>query len=302
MASDVEQPRRLHLVDGTYELFRAHFSKRPSRQAPDGRDIKATVGLVASMLRLLDDPAERVSHLGVAFDNPIESWRNDRLETYKSSTGVDEHLLAQFDGAELALETLGVHVWRAVDVEADDILGAAALRYADEVDQVRILTPDKDLAQVVRGERIVQVDRRRETVRDEAGVVERFGVPPTSIPDLLALMGDDADGIPGLTGFGAKTSATLLARYGHLEAIPDDHDAWDVAVRGAARLAATLRAGRTDALRYRELTRLSLDTAVSDELAQLRVLGVPRDRYLAWCDALGLDTMRDRPRRWADGG
>ncbi|MFU8840366.1 MAG: 5'-3' exonuclease [Nitriliruptoraceae bacterium] len=294
-----DRAARLHLVDGTYELFRAHFSKRPARTAPDGRDVKATVGLVASLLALLADEAEAVTHLGVAFDRPIESWRNDRFAGYKSSEGVDPALLAQLEGAEQAVAALGVHVWRGIEVEADDLLAAAAVQLADEVDQVRLLTPDKDLAQVVRGERIVQVDRLRDTVRDEAGVNERFGVPPTSVPDLLALVGDDADGIPGLAGIGAKTAAVLLARYGELTAIPADPADWDVPVRGATRIAATLTERREEALRYRELTRLVTDLDLGVGLADLAHRGVPRERFLAWCDALGVGQLRDRPQRWA---
>ncbi len=292
-------PARLHLVDGTYELFRAHYSKRPARHAPDGTDVKATAGLVASLLGLLDDEAEAVTHLGVAFDNPITSWRNERFADYKDGSDVDPALQAQFDGAEAAVAALGVHVWRCVEQEADDVLAAAALRFTDTVGQVRILTADKDLAQVVRGTAIVQVDRRRETVRDEPAVHEKFGVAPAAIPDLLALMGDDADGIPGLPGFGAKSTATLLAHYGDLEAIPDDAGDWAVAVRGAARLADTLRDRRDDALLYRELTTLQTDVDLGVDLDGLRFDGVPRTRFEAWCDELGLDRLRARPTRWA---
>lgn len=293
------RPQRLHLVDGTYELFRAHFSKRPSRSAPDGRDIKATAGLVASLLALLDDDDEAVTHLGVAFDRPIESWRNERFPAYKSSEGVDPALLAQLEGAEVAAAALGLHVWRCEHLEADDRLAATAVRLAPEVEQVRVLTPDKDLAQVVSGQRIVQVDRVRDIVRDEDGVWERFGVAPASIPDLLALVGDDADGIPGLPGIGAKTAATLLAEYGTLEAIPEDPERWSVTVRAAARVADTLASRRDEARRYRELTRLTTDLDPEVTLADLAVTGVPRERFLAWCDELGLGQLRDRPKRWA---
>lgn len=292
---------RLHLVDGTYELFRAHFSKRPGRTAPDGRDVKATVGVVSAMLALLADEDEDVTHLAVAFDNPIESWRNVRFAGYKDGSGVDPELTAQFDLVEDACRAIGVHVWSMRDQEADDALGAAALRYAadERIDQVRILTPDKDLGQVVRGTRIVQVDRLRDKLYDEDGVVARSGVPPTSVPDLLALVGDTADGIPGLKGFGAKGAAAVLARYGHLEAIPDDGADWDVEVRGAARLAETLAAHRGEALLYRELATLVTDLELPETLDDLAWLGVPRDAFLAWCDELGLDTLRARPHRWA---
>ncbi|MFP4311127.1 MAG: 5'-3' exonuclease H3TH domain-containing protein [Nitriliruptoraceae bacterium] len=290
---------RVHLVDGTYELFRAHFSKRPARQAPDGRDVKATVGLVGSLLALLADDEEAVSHLGVAFDRPIESWRNDRLASYKSSEGVDAALLAQLEGAEDAVAALGIHVWRGVEVEADDLLASAAVQLADASDQVRLLTPDKDLAQVVRGRHIVQVDRARGTVRDEAAIEDRFGVKPAAIPDLLALVGDDADGIPGLPGIGARIAAVLLARYGNLSDIPPDHAEWDVPVRGAARVAATLAERREDALLYRELTTLATDLELGVDRDGLAHAGVPRERFLDWCERLGVDHLRDRPRRWA---
>ena len=292
-------PRRVHLVDGTYELFRAHYSKRPARTAPDGRDVKATVGMISSLLALLDDAEEAVTHLGVAFDRPIESWRNARLDSYKSSEGVDPALLAQLEGAEEAVTALGVHVWRAEEVEADDVLASAAVQLAEEVAQVRLLTPDKDLAQVVEGTRIVQVDRARSVERDEAAIIERFGVPPPAIPDLLALVGDDADGIPGLTGIGQRTAASLLAGYGHLDAIPADHGTWEVTVRGAARIAATLREHATDARLYRELTTLARDLDLGVGLPELRVGGVPRERFLAWCEAVGAERLRTRPVRWA---
>jgi 5'-3' exonuclease len=292
---------RLHLVDGTYELFRAHFSKRPDRHDPEGNDVKATVGLVSSLLQLLADEGEAVTHLAVAFDRPIESFRNERFPAYKDSTGVDPDLLAQFEGAEQAVAALGVVVWSMDTHEADDAMATGATRFADEVEQVRILTPDKDLGQVVRGEHIVQVDRLRERTYDEDGVVDRLGVRPTSVPDLLALVGDTADGIPGLPGFGAKTAATLLTRYGHLEDIPQDGD-WDVPVRGASRLATTLRSRYDDALLYRELATLVTDVPLPQRLDDLAWDGVPRERFLAWCDALGIDTLRARPVRWSERG
>ena len=292
-------PRRLHLVDGTYELFRAHFSKRPSRVDPAGRDVKATVGLVSSLLALLDDAEEAVTHLAVAFDRPIESWRNRAFDGYKSSDGVDPALLDQLEGAEEAVRSLGIHVWRCEEQEADDQLASAAVQLADQVDQVRVLTPDKDLAQVVTGSRIVQVDRSRGTVRDEAAVVERFGVVPAAIPDLLALVGDDADGIPGVPGIGARSAAALLGRYLRLEDIPTDPEEWEVTVRGAARLSAALESHREDALTYRRLTRLATDLDLGVGLAALAHAGVPRDAFLAWCETVGAARLRERPTRWA---
>jgi 5'-3' exonuclease len=289
---------RLHLVDGTYELFRAHFSKRPSRTDPQGRDVKATVGLVSSLLQLVADEDEQVTHLAVAFDNPIESFRNELFPPYKDSSGVDPELLAQFDGAERATAALGIAVWSMGEHEADDAMATAAARFADEVDQVRILTPDKDLGQAVRGQRIVQIDRLRERTYDEEGVLDRLGVPPTSVPDLLALVGDTADGIPGLPGFGAKSAAALLRRYERLEEIPLDGD-WDVSVRGAPRLAATLTERLDDALLYRRLATLVTDVPLPHGLDDLAWAGVPRERYLAWCEEVGVDTLRDRPTRWS---
>lgn len=290
---------RLHLVDGTYELFRAHHSPGPGRTAPDGRDVKGTVGVVSSLLSLLADEGEAVTHIAVTFDNPIESFRNRLFADYKDSSGVEPALLEQFDLVAEAVATLGLTVWSMADYEADDALATAAVAFADRVEQIRILTPDKDLGQVVRGDRIVQVDRSRRRVTNEAGVVDKLGVPPASVPDHLALVGDTADGIPGLPGFGAKTSARLLARYGHLEAVAAEAAHWDVEVRGAARLAATLRERWDDALLYRDLATLRLDVPLTEDLAALRWEGVPPAPWEAWCTSLGVGRLRDRPHRWA---
>lgn len=264
---------RLHLVDGTFELFRAHYSPGPSRSS-QGRDVKATIGVSRSMLALLAHADEQVTHLAVAFDNPIESWRNAVFPDYKDGSGIEPELRAQFDLVEQAMAALGIAVWSMDRHEADDALATAAVRWADDVDQVRIMTPDKDLGQVVRGTRIVQVDRMRDREFDHDGVVERLGVPPTSIPDYLALVGDTADGIPGLAGWGAKSTGTVLSHYGILEAIPDDADDWEVKVRGATRLATTLAGQRDDAQLYRRLARLDLDVELPHELDDLRHTGV----------------------------
>ena len=290
---------RLHLVDGTYELFRAHFSKRPPREAPDGQDVKATVGMASSLLRLLEDAEESVSHVAVAFDNPIESWRNDRYEGYKDSAGVDPALLAQFDLVEEAVAALGVTVWSMREFEADDALASATTQFKFQVEQVRILTPDKDLGQVVDGTRVVQVDRRRERTIDENDLREKFGVSPVSVPDYLALVGDSADGIPGLAGFGAKSTATLLSAYPHLEDIPKAAHDWSVNVRGSARLATTLVEHLDDALLFRELATLNTDVTLSDNLDDLAFTGVPRARFSAFCERLGAETLAARPTRWA---
>lgn len=292
-------PMRLHLVDGTYELFRAHFSPRPGHTAPDGMDAKATVGIMSSLLALLHDKAEAVSHIAVAFDNPIRSFRNELFAGYKTEEGVPPELLAQFDLAEEAVRALGVTVWSMKDHEADDALATAAARWASQVEQVRLLTPDKDLGQCVRGNKVVQVDRRQEKEFDEDAVRAKFGVPPASIPDLLALVGDDADGIPGLPGFGEKGASSLLAAYGHLEAIPPEASGWTVRPRGADKLAATLREHRKEALLYRKLATVVTDAPLKETLAQLQWAGVPRAPFESLCDRLGLSTLKARPKRWA---
>lgn len=288
---------RLHLVDGTYELFRSHYSRRPGRVAADGQDVKATVGVIDALLSLLENPDEQVTHLAVAFDNPIESWRNDRFPGYKDSSGVEPALLAQFDLVEEAVAALGVVVWSMDEHEADDAMATGAARFADQVEQVRILTPDKDLGQCVVEDRVVQVDLMRGREFDHDGVMDRLGVAPESVPDYLALVGDTADGIPGLKGFGAKSTATILGRYGHLEQIPRDRD-WDVQVRGAARLVETFAAGYDDALLYRELAVLASDVPLSQDLADLEFRGVPREVFLAMCDRLDVSTLRERPSTW----
>ncbi|MFE8604628.1 5'-3' exonuclease [Archangium violaceum] len=290
---------RLHLVDGTYELYRAHFSPRPGATAPDGRDVKATVGLVSSMLALLHDAHESVTHVALAFDNPIRSFRNELFAGYKSDEGVPPELHAQFNLAEEAMRALGLTVWSMKDFEADDALATASARWSGKVEQVRLLTPDKDLGQCVRGSKVVQVDRKQQKELDEDAVRAKLGVAPASVPDLLALVGDDADGIPGLPGFGEKGASALLNAYGHLEAIPADASAWSVRPRGADKLAATLREHREDALLYRKLATLVTDAPISKSLEDLAWAGVPRARFLSLCDSLGLTTVKTRPKRWA---
>ena len=263
---------RLHLVDGTFELFRAHFSPRPARVSADGRDVKATLGLSESLRALLRDPREAVTHAAVAFDNPIRSFRNDLFAGYKTEEGVPPELLAQFDAAEEAVRALGVTVWSMREFEADDALASAAFRFRGEVDQVRILSPDKDLGQCISGRQVVQVDRMRGREIDEAALRARRGIGPESIPDFLALVGDSADGIPGLPGFGEKTAAALLARHVHLEAVPDDPAAWPEGIRGAARLAAVLASSREPALLFRRLATLVRDVPLPGSLDDLRVV------------------------------
>lgn len=293
---------RLHLVDGTFELFRAHYTKRPGHVSPDGRDLKATVGVVASLLALFEDPEEQATHVAVAFDNPIESFRNELFAGYKTGAGMDPALVAQMDDVEQAVRALGVTVWSMDRYEADDALATGARRFGDRVEQVRIMTPDKDLGQSLRGQRVVQVDRIRRKTIDEVALRERRGVGPTSIPDWLALVGDSADGIPGLPGFGEKAASALLGRYEHIEAIPADTAAWAVPVRGAARLAATLAERRDDVLLYRTLATLVDDVPLSEDLDDLQWRGAPRRAYLQWCDRVGVSGLRSRPSRWDDGG
>ncbi|MCI0569487.1 MAG: flap endonuclease [Myxococcaceae bacterium] len=293
-------PRRLHLVDGTYELYRAHFSARPAHRDAEGRDVKATVGLASSLLALLQASDEQVTHIAVAFDNPIRSFRNALFAGYKSDEGVPPELHAQFDPAEDAVRALGVTVWSMSEHEADDALATAAARFSSKVDQVRIYSPDKDLGQCVRGQTVVQVDRRNEKVLDEDTVRALRGVAPRSIPDLLALTGDVADGIPGLTGFGEKSASALVGRYGRLEEIPPEASAWDVKVRGAERLAATLAEHREDALLYRRLATLVTDVPLKEDLGALEYRGVPREEFLAWCDRMRVTSMRERPQRWRE--
>ena len=285
----------LHLIDGTYELFRAHFGS-PPRQTPEGWEIGATHGIVSSTLRLLDEPD--VTHVGAAFDTIIESFRNDIFDGYKTGEGTPPELHAQFPVAERAMEAIGVTVWSMIEQEADDGLAAAAMKFVDEVDRVVILSPDKDMSQLYGHPRIVGYDRRNEKVVDAAGVREKFGVDPESIPDYLGLVGDTADGIPGLPGWGAKSSGTLLARYGHIEDIPPDEAAWDVKVRGAAKLAATLRERLDEALLYRHLATLRTDADIPQTLDDLRWRGAHRADYEALCDELGFGGLKQRPSRW----
>jgi 5'-3' exonuclease len=293
-------PRRLHLIDGTYELFRAHFAPRPEHLDPSGADRKATVGVVSSLLALLHEPEEAVTHIAVAFDNPIRSFRNDLFRAYKSDEGVPPELRAQFDPVEEATRALGVTVWSMREHEADDALASGARRFAGEVDQVRIMTPDKDLGQCLRGDRVVQVDRRQKKLTDEATLRATRGFGPESVPDFLALTGDTADGIPGLPGFGEKSAGLLVGAYSHIEAIPEHPFQWSVKVRGALQLAATLAARRNEALFYRRLATLIDDVPLPESLADLEHRGVPRAAFEAWCDAIGARTLRTAPRRWRD--
>lgn len=288
---------RLHLLDGTYELFRAYFGA-PKRTSPDGVEVGAVQGLLAGTLSLLQGE-EEVTHLGAAFDTVIRSFRNDLFPGYKTGEGVAADLLAQFPIAEDGLEALGVVVWRMTTYEADDALATAAARFAGQFEQVVLMSPDKDLCQCVVGRHVVCYDRRKQALFDEEGVWVRFGVPPESIPDYLALVGDSADGLPGVRGWGAKSSAAALARYRHIEGIPLEAELWDTEVRGADRLVEALRAALAEALVYRFLATLRRDVPLREGPADLGWRGVPRPRFLEFCERWGLGGLRDRPRRWA---
>ena len=282
----------VHLVDGTFELFRYFLSPAAAfdRSAPEA--LRAVRGVVGSVLGMLEGGA---THVGVATDHVIESFRNALWPGYKTGEGLDPVLAAQFVPLEEALAALGVVVWPMVEHEADDALAAAAALAADDarVDQVVICTPDKDLAQCVRGTRIVQLDRRAREVRDEAGVVKKFGVAPESIPDWLALVGDSADGYPGLPGWGEKSAAVVLARYGRLERIPKLALEWDVPVRGALRLATTLAEQHDRALLFRELATLRTDAPLGVTVDGLRWTG-PRADFADWAAGLGAPALYGR--------
>lgn len=287
---------KVHLIDGTYELFRNHFGA-PPKKAPDGRKVGATLGLLRSLLLLLSSP--EVTHIACAFDHVIKSFRNDLFDGYKTGEGTDPDLLAQFSLAEEAVSALGVVVWPMVEFEADDALATAVARFKDEksVEQIVICSPDKDLTQLVSGKRIVCWDRRRDIFIDEAGVIEKYGVRPASIPDWLALVGDSADGIPGIPGWGAKSSASVLAQYEHIENIPDDPETWEVSVRGAKRLAKNLAGQREDALLYRQLATLRQDVPLNEKLGDLEWHGA-NERLKELCHELGDKRIPERVPRW----
>jgi len=273
----------VHLVDGTYELFR-HYYGAPRAKSVDGMEVGAIRGVLGSMLSMLGDGA---THLAVATDHVIESFRNALWRTYKTGEGIEPELLAQFHPLEDALEAMGLTVLRMTDFEADDALAAGAAKAAADprVSRVLICTPDKDLAQVVDDGRVVQLDRRAREMRDADAVLKKFGVPPSSIPDYLALTGDSADGYPGLPGWGAKSASTVLAHYGSLERIPADSRQWAVKVRGAAKLAATLAEYRPQADLFKQIATLRLDAPVFDSVDAIRWTG-PRPEFEAVCERL----------------
>jgi 5'-3' exonuclease len=285
----------VHLVDGTYELFRHFYS--PAAAANGEDTLKGVRGVITSVFGMLEGGA---THLGVATDHIIESFRNDLWPGYKTGEGIDPMLFAEFEPLEQALEAMGVVVWAMTEFEADDALAAAAAMAAADprVTQVVICTPDKDLAQCVRGSRVVQLDRRANLMRDEAGVREKYGVPPESIPDWLALVGDSSDGYPGLPGWGQKSAATVLAAYGHLENIPERGVDWSVKVAGAMRLAATFTEQREQALLFRRLAILRTDAPVSRTVDALLWRG-PRPSFAEWCERIGAPQLIERAAKLA---
>ena len=289
---------KIHLVDGTYELFRSHFGA-PRRNAPDGREVGATVGLLRSLFALVSTPG--VTHVACAFDHVIESFRNDLFPGYKTGAGVDADLLAQFPLAERAVSALGIVVWPMTEFEADDALATGAARFRDQagVEQVVICSPDKDLAQSVSGIRVVCWDRRRGVVADEDGVIRKFGVRPHSIPDWLALVGDAADGYPGIPAWGAKSAAAVLARVDHLESIPQDPRRLGFPLARASRLLESLATHREEALLYRGLATLRVDVPLEEELADLEWRGAAAELEEV-CQGLGDEGLAERVTRRRD--
>jgi len=289
---------KIHLIDGTYELFRNYYGA-PPKKSPDGREIGAALGVLRSLLSLLAQPG--TTHVACAFDHVVESFRNDLFPDYKTGEGVEPELLGQFELVEQAVAALGLVVWPMVEFEADDALATGAARFRDEpgVDQVLICSPDKDLAQAVSGRRVVCWDRRREIVIDEEGVQKKFGVLPESIPDWLGLVGDSADGYPGIPGWGAKSASAVLGRFVHLEQIPPDPAEWGLPAGRAGRLAESLRTRSQEAFLYRRLATLRQDVPLHEDLPDLEWRGA-RGRLRELCHAWGEASLPNRIPRWQD--
>ena len=287
---------KIYLVDGTYELFRNHFGA-PPKKAPNGQEVGATLGLLKGLLALLARP--ETTHVACAFDHVIESFRNELYPGYKTGAGVDPNLLAQFSLAEEAVSALGLVVWPMVEFEADDALASATVRFQDEpaIDQIVICSPDKDLAQLVSGDRIICWDRRRDIVIDEDGVREKFGVSPPSIPDWLALVGDSADGFPGVPGWGAKSASLVLSQFEHLESIPEDPQEWGIGLGRATRLADSLTEHWKEALLYRQLATLRQDVPIKERIGDLEWQGA-REELKEICHKLGDERFPERITRW----
>jgi 5'-3' exonuclease len=287
---------KVHLIDGTYELFRSFFGA-PPKKAPDGREVGATTGLLGSLLALLSEPD--VTHVACAFDHVIESFRNDLYPGYKTGEGVAPELLSQFPLAEQAVAALGIVVWPMLEFEADDALASAATRFRSQpgVDQIVICSPDKDLAQLVSGSQVVCWDRRRDILYDEQAVLAKYGVLPASIPDWLALVGDSADGFPGVPGWGAKSAAAVLARYPHLEEIPEDCAQWGLGAARALRLSESLKAHQDDVYLFRRLAALRTDVPLAENFQDLEWHGA-HERLKSLCQELGEKKLPERIPRW----
>lgn len=287
---------KIHLVDGTYELFRAHFGA-PPKKSQSGQEVGATLGMLRSMLLLLSDP--EVTHVAVAFDHVIESFRNKMYKGYKSSEGVDPIILNQFPVVEAAIKALGLVTWPMVKYEADDAIATAVAKFkkVKSVEQIVICSVDKDLTQMVDGDRVICWDRRREITLNEKGVVEKFGVSPESIPDFLALVGDSADGYPGTQGWGEKSTSTVLAKYKHIEAIPKDPNKIPLGLGRATTLLENLQNNYKDALLFRELSTLRTDVPLKESLADLKWQGA-YPRFKKVCDELGNQSLPERITRW----
>ena len=287
---------KIHLVDGTYELFRSHFGA-PPKKAPNGQEVGATLGLVRSFMLLLSDP--EVTHVAVAFDHVIESFRNKMYAGYKSSVGIDPVILNQFPLAEAAVKALGLVTWPMVKFEADDAIAAAVAKFKKikSVEQIVICSVDKDLTQMVERDKVVCWDRRREIVLDEKGVAEKFGVSPESIPDFLALVGDSADGYPGIQGWGEKSTATVLAKYKHIEAIPSDPNKLGLGLGRATTLLENLKNNYKDALLFRELSTLRTDVPIKESLADLKWQGAT-SKLKKVCLELGDTRIPERVTKW----
>jgi 5'-3' exonuclease len=287
---------KIHLVDGTYELFRSHFGA-PPKKAPNGQEVGATLGLVRSFMLLLSDP--EVTHVAVAFDHVIESFRNKMYAGYKSSVGIDPVILNQFPLAEAAVKALGLVTWPMVKFEADDAIAAAVAKFKKikSVEQIVICSVDKDLTQMVERDKVVCWDRRREIVLDEKGVIEKFGVSPESIPDFLALVGDSADGYPGIQGWGEKSTSRVLAKYKHIEAIPSDPNKLGLGLGRATTLLENLKNNYKDALLFRELSTLRTDVPIKESLADLKWQGAT-SKLKKVCLELGDTRIPERVTKW----
>lgn len=287
---------KIHLVDGTYELFRAHFGALP-KKAPDGREVGATLGLVRSMMLLLSDP--EVTHVAVAFDHVVESFRNKMYPSYKTGEGVDPDLMVQFPLAEKMVSALGLVIWPMTKFEADDAIATAVTKFkkSKSVEQIVICSVDKDLTQMVDGKRVICWDRRREVVLDEKGVINKFGVLPKSIPDYLALVGDSADGFPGIKGWGAKSTATVLVKFKHIESIPKDPQKLPLGLGRSTTLINNFQENYEDALLFKKLSTLRRDVPLKEKLSDLKWQGA-RPRLKKLCHELGEKRIPERVTKW----